>query len=73
MLCSLLINRAMGIETCVRVCTRHVDRYILFAFTLGCDCFRTSGVHVTLNHAIDRGKRLYGTVEWLVQARVESE
>ncbi|AWO96526.1 putative potassium/sodium hyperpolarization-activated cyclic nucleotide-gated channel 4-like, partial [Scophthalmus maximus] len=29
-----------------------------YIFTLGCDCLRTSGVHVTLNQAIEHGKRL---------------
>lgn len=51
-----------------RVGTRHpvsCGRYILFAFTLGCDCLRTSGVYVTLNQAIDGGdaERLNGSVD----------
>lgn len=29
----------------------------MFAFTLGCDCLRTSGVHVTHSQAIDQGSR----------------
>lgn len=51
----------------------HVDKYMLFAFTLGCDCLRTSGVHVTLNHVIDQGERLSGSVDWLVQAKKKNK
>lgn len=33
----------------------HVDSY-MFAFTLGCDCRRTSGVNVIFNEAINQEK-----------------
>ena len=41
----------------------HMDRYILFVFNLGCDCLRTSSVHVFISQAIDQGERLYWSVE----------